>query len=350
MKFYGNDNWIRADVKTGEYLLPTKRVENLELEAIDASFMLLLWEGFENLTRLERIRFLSLANGFYINDWCLNRVQQFSKSLEFLDLSNCKRISAQGLSALVSCKNLKFLRLDGLDGVKNLAKVALALEEAIPNLQILGLDYDKALNELNREMKLMENPNVFEDARGNLHLKDRSGEFYFLKGNLTNFERPIFDELGLPLYMSRIRRDLPDLPPEEVEKLNRLVDGKLKHLLVGSPSGEWTVETERLLSFEAYRKWKIGEQIEPILLPESMKDPASKETFVQKIRKFLPFGSERAVSLPAPAPGAENKPMQMKPDDAPISHEIRSPPPKPRPPRLFGKFQRYSANYDKYPW
>lgn len=71
---------------------------------------------------------------------------------------------------------------------------------------------------------------------------------YYLKG--MRHEKPITDQFKLPLYLSRIRMDPPEIDPVEAEEINRLTDGKLKHLLVGSPSGEWTIETERILSFE----------------------------------------------------------------------------------------------------
>jgi hypothetical protein len=53
--------------------------------------------GFDNLYDLQHLRLLSLANCRYVDDWVLSRVGGiFSESLEMLDLSNCKRISAKG--------------------------------------------------------------------------------------------------------------------------------------------------------------------------------------------------------------------------------------------------------------
>lgn len=68
--------------------------------------------------------------------------------------------------ALRALKNLRFLRLDGLDNVKDISKSALLLEEAIPNLTVIGLDYDKALNKMEEENKLLQNDRVLIDAKG----------------------------------------------------------------------------------------------------------------------------------------------------------------------------------------
>lgn len=54
--------------------------------------------GFDNLYDLHHLRLLSVANCKRIDDWVLSRIGGiFSESLEMLDLSNCKRISAKGI-------------------------------------------------------------------------------------------------------------------------------------------------------------------------------------------------------------------------------------------------------------
>ena len=93
------------------------------MEAIDASKTELMWEGFDNMVRsdfwqfnlfissfpylqvdLQHLKLLRLADCPYIDDWCMSKLPQFSKSLELLDLSGCSKISANGLSALGSMK------------------------------------------------------------------------------------------------------------------------------------------------------------------------------------------------------------------------------------------------------
>jgi len=68
--------------------------------------------------------------------------------------------------------------------------------------------------------------------------------------------------------VNKIRKDPPALPLETAEELNRLSDGKLKHLLAGSPSGEWTQETERILQVDAKKLLDNGHAVHPFLMPE----------------------------------------------------------------------------------
>ena len=87
-----------------------------------------------------------------------------------------------------------------------------------------------------------------------MQVRDDAGELYFVRGPGMRHERPLVDEFGLPLLRSHVRKDPPALPYETVEELNALSDGKLKHGLVGSPSGtDLRRETERVLAFEAHR-------------------------------------------------------------------------------------------------
>lgn len=52
-----------------------------------------------------------------------------------------------------------------------------------------------------------------------------------------------------PIVTSTIRRELPAMSDEEFNEVDRLSKGKLRHLLVGSPSGyEWTKEVAYCIS------------------------------------------------------------------------------------------------------
>lgn len=110
---------------------------------------------------------LRLANCEYIDDWSLSRIGGvFGPTLEFLDVTNCKRISGKGLTALRSLTGLKELRLNGLKNQKDVCKTALMLEEAIPDLTITGLDYEHALDEIEEEERLLQDDRTLIDAKG----------------------------------------------------------------------------------------------------------------------------------------------------------------------------------------
>jgi len=255
VKFANNDSWYKKDLY-GRYTLPATKTAGWYLEAIDASNTELMYEGFDNLYDLKHLRLLSVAKCPRINDWTLSRMGGiFSESLEMLDLSNCRRISAKGLLGLRSLTKLRFLRLEGLHNIDGMAKSALMLEEAIPNLIVLGLDYDKSLETLENEFKLLENDRMLIDAKGNVFAEDDNGRLFYVKGRVN--ERPVVDDDDKPLMQSLIRRELPKMDDAEFEKLDMLAGGKLRHFLLGSPSGySWSQDVETILSFEdQLKRW-----------------------------------------------------------------------------------------------
>ncbi len=69
-----------------------------------------------------------------------------------------------------------------------------------------------------------------------------------------DFFRPVVDEENdYPLIMSKIKLDPPEMPLEELEEIDRLSKGKLRHLLSGSPSGfAWDEESEKRI------RWVVG--------------------------------------------------------------------------------------------
>ncbi|KAI1721421.1 TGS domain-containing protein [Ditylenchus destructor] len=259
VKFLNDDTWYKRTSKLSTYTLPDRKIPGLYLEAIDASDTELMFEGFDNLYDLEMLRMLSLANSKRINDWVLSRIGGiFPDSLEFLDLSNCKRISAKGLAGLRSLKKLKYLRLEGLDKTPNIAKSALLLEEAIPGLVVVGLDYDGALKKMDEENKLLSHDHVLIDAKGNAFVEDNNGRFFYVLGNVN--ERAVVDDNDHPVVHSTIRREIPALDDETFEELDNLSKGKLRHFLLGSPSGHsWTQLSERIMTYD--EQWKHFDRI-----------------------------------------------------------------------------------------
>ncbi|KAJ1349213.1 hypothetical protein KIN20_004684 [Parelaphostrongylus tenuis] len=274
VKFLGDDTWYKKD-KNNRYSLPGTKVPGLYLEAIDASGTELMFEGFENLQNLDHLRMLRLADCPYIDDWTLSRIGGMMTNLEMLDLSGCHRVSAKGLMGLKMLKSLKYLRLEGIN-TKNLGKAALLLEETIPKLKVLGIDYEHELQALEADLRLLENPNVVEDAKGNLFAEDDNGRLFYVGGSVN--ERPAVCDNDKPIMTSTIRREIPKMSDEEFEKLDLLSGGKLRHLLVGSPSGyEWNAEVETILQFEAEYNEKRGIPVDPKMLPRSRRKMLPQE-------------------------------------------------------------------------
>uniref|UniRef100_A0A0R3S3T1 ATP synthase subunit s-like protein n=1 Tax=Elaeophora elaphi TaxID=1147741 RepID=A0A0R3S3T1_9BILA len=278
VKFVGDNLWIKKDEK-GNYALPGQKIPGVYIEAVDASDTELMFEGLENLANLSHLRLLRLAGCCYADDWMMSRIGAlFSESLEMLDLSECNRITAKGLAGLRTLKKLRYLRLEGMDHVKDLAKSALLLEESIPNLRVFGVNYENAMQSLQREMELLANDRVVTDAKGNAFVEDDDGRLFYIAGRVN--ERPAVTDDDKPLMTSTIRRELPEMQIAEFERLDELSGGKLRHLLVGSPSGySWTQEVvEAILSFEEKWKKKCGIPIDEKLLPKSKRIPQLEDS------------------------------------------------------------------------
>ncbi|CAD5224234.1 unnamed protein product [Bursaphelenchus okinawaensis] len=267
IKFVGDDNWYKRS-KWGTYSLPGRQVPGLYIEAIDASGSKLMYEGFENLYDLKHLRMLRLANCEYIDDWALSRVGGVCGStLEFLDLSGCKNITHKGLAALRTARNLKHLRLDGLDHVDQLGKTVLMLEEMIPGLSVSGVNYEKELERLEWENRLKSDDRAVIDAKGNVFIEDDNGELFYVKGKIS--EKATVNDDDQPIATSTIRRQVPEMSEVEFERLDQLSQGRLRHLLIGSPSGYmWSDQVETILQHEHKLNLKDGVETDPKMLPK----------------------------------------------------------------------------------
>lgn len=61
---------------------------------------------------LENLRYLNLSGCSFVDDWTLNRLHMFNKSLEYLDVSGCENITERGLACLADkLPNLRYLRV-----------------------------------------------------------------------------------------------------------------------------------------------------------------------------------------------------------------------------------------------
>ncbi|CAJ0582606.1 unnamed protein product, partial [Mesorhabditis spiculigera] len=305
VKFLGDDLWYKRNKKG--YSLPGRKVPGLYIEAIDASGTELMFEGFENLHDLKHLRMLRLANCEYVDDWVMSKIAGCMPELEMLDLSGCDRISAKGLMGLKNLKMLKYLRLEGLDAVKDLGQAALLLEESISNLKVLGVDYDEQMRRLEAETRLLAHPRVVQDAKGNAFAEDDSGRLFYISGAVN--ERSAVDDEDRPIMTSTIRREIPEMDDMEFEKLDRLSGGKLRHFLVGSPSGySWTEQTEKILQHEMKLLDKKGVPVHPKMLPAEKRDKSTpllddewqsileQEKLNLEKQSFEPMGEDRHLA------------------------------------------------------
>jgi len=138
VRFHGHKQWIRSN-EDDEYNLPDRYISDMILEGLDASNTELTYIGFDNLVKLDGLRWLSLRNCLYIDDFCLDRLGMFSESLEYLDISQCPQVTERGVSVLHRLRKLKVLKMEDMSGAKHLELVCILLEDALPDLQIYGV-------------------------------------------------------------------------------------------------------------------------------------------------------------------------------------------------------------------
>jgi hypothetical protein len=205
---------------------------------------------------------------------------------------------------LRSLTGLRELRLDGLKNQKDICKSALLLEAAMPNLNITGLDFNKALDEIEAEERLLQDDRTVIDAKGwkwsifiipflgNVFVEDDDGELYYVSGKIS--EKAAVNDEDKPLVTSTIRRDLPNMDEIEFEQLDRLSNGKLRHQLIGSPSGYmWSDQVDVILAHEAKLNEKRKIPTDPKMLPSKARMERFKELGID-VDKLL---SERTKNL-----------------------------------------------------
>ncbi|XP_050543996.1 distal membrane-arm assembly complex protein 2 [Daktulosphaira vitifoliae] len=134
VKFVNHKDFIRWENKKEEYCinLPEKYDASYRVDAIDASNLSIYYEGLENFKLLYKLKWLSLRNNPVLDDWSLDLIGSIMPSLEYLDISNCKQISCNGIAGLQKLRNLKELVVNNEDIEFQMA--CFALEDILPEL------------------------------------------------------------------------------------------------------------------------------------------------------------------------------------------------------------------------
>lgn len=130
-------DWLSGDATT--ITLPDRYEPGYYVEAVDCTNFHhngIRYEGLQNLSGLNFLKWLCLKDSKYIDVWCLDRIAgQNGTSLEFLDISGCK-LCVGGVFALARMSALKFLVVtDPGDNIE--VQMALSLlEQQKPGLLI----------------------------------------------------------------------------------------------------------------------------------------------------------------------------------------------------------------------
>lgn len=132
VRFVGQTKFHRRD-EDDSYVLPNKFVPNVVVEALDLEGVHILFDGMVNLENLRELRWLSLRGCSEVDDWFCDRLARYRNSLEYLDISNCSKVTDRGVACLHRLRYLKTLKLDNLPQFENSHLVRLLLEDVLPN-------------------------------------------------------------------------------------------------------------------------------------------------------------------------------------------------------------------------
>lgn len=157
IRFRGQDNFIKWENKREEYNinLPGTYDPKFFVEAIDASDIILYYQGLENLKNLYKLKWLRLRNNPVLNNWYLDYIGYAVPNLEYLDISNCPQVTAAGISGLQKLTQLKELVINSNNNEIQMA--CFNLEDVIPGL-FVSIQSDNNLD--NRNLVIDGNINV----------------------------------------------------------------------------------------------------------------------------------------------------------------------------------------------
>ncbi|XP_015609471.1 distal membrane-arm assembly complex protein 2 [Cephus cinctus] len=130
----GDTAWIQKD-ENDVVKLPRRFDPKYVVTMIDASGMNLRYNGLMNFCNLGSLKWVSFKGCEHLDDWCLDRITALLTTVEYLDISNCKKITHRGLVAIYKMPHLKKLLVTNYDMSDEFELTCLMLEELNSNLQ-----------------------------------------------------------------------------------------------------------------------------------------------------------------------------------------------------------------------
>lgn len=145
IKFRDQDNFIQWTDKKKKYNddLPNTYDPKYFVEAIDLSNLMIFYQGLENFKNLYKLKWLRLRNNPVLDNWCLDYIGHEMPHLEYLDISNCPKVTATGIAGLHKLTQLKELVVNNNNVDFQMA--CFALEDINPGLFVMMEDNDKKL-------------------------------------------------------------------------------------------------------------------------------------------------------------------------------------------------------------
>ena len=154
------------------------------------------------------IKKLDLGYSPMIDAWCLDRITgEYQDSLEYLDLSGCKKLNWNGLECLWRLRKLKVLVLQDMEHIKDLDLLCLMLLDILPDLQIRGVDYMESA------------PTLLEGTEHESLLSDLDKSLLLLTDGIQTEN----ESSGTSTYTSKnseISHSYSDLPEDKLNEIN----------------------------------------------------------------------------------------------------------------------------------
>ena len=141
-RLHGSPRWIGQDESTKTNVLPKEKNINISVEGLDLSKTIIQFEGLRNIESCTNLKTLILSDCHFVDDWFISKVvNDYSHSLENLDLSNCQNVTDDGILKIGYLKKLKNLKIKNLQNAQNKEYISILLEDYIDGLVVEGTDH-----------------------------------------------------------------------------------------------------------------------------------------------------------------------------------------------------------------
>ncbi|KAJ8683026.1 hypothetical protein QAD02_018818 [Eretmocerus hayati] len=140
VRFKGIDKWVTLNEDKKTVDMPYKFDPRFVVEAVDASDVLLYYEGLSNFLGLPRVTWASFARSKFFDDWFLDKISTLFPFVDYLDISENPKLTERGLEALYRAVNLRTLVITNYRKTAAFELTCMMLEDAIPGLEIKILD------------------------------------------------------------------------------------------------------------------------------------------------------------------------------------------------------------------
>lgn len=133
VKFKNHTEWLQENAKDS---IPNVYDPNYYVEAIDLNGFNIYYEGLENLFGLKYLKWISFKGCPLIDDWYIDKISAEFPTVEYLDISECQKVTERGLESLYRMPNLRRLIVTNHYNSSAFELTCLMLEDVNPYLKV----------------------------------------------------------------------------------------------------------------------------------------------------------------------------------------------------------------------